>query len=118
MERYALTFRCKPGSEAQCAEILKNYDRPVPYIDEDTRLLSTTIFMHGNTIVRILDIEGDLIKAVQHLSTQPAIQEVEAQLTPLMEEPRDMSTPAGAAAFFMKAMMTRVTHRVAGEPAR
>ena len=118
MERYALTFRCKPGTEAECAEILRKYDRPVPDIDEDTRLLSTTIFMHGNTIVRILDIEGDLIKAVKHLSTQPAIQQVEEQLTPFLEEERDMSTPEGAGAFFMKAMMTRVTHRVAGQPAR
>ena len=118
MERYALTFRCKPGTEAECAEILRRYDRPVPYIDEDTRLMSTTVFMHGNTIVRILDIDGDLIKAIQHLATQPAIQQVEEQLTPFMEDLRDMSTPEGARAFFMKAMMTRVTHRVAGEPAR
>jgi hypothetical protein len=116
MERYALYFTCKPGTEDEVAAILSSYDRPVPYIDEDTRLMSTSIFMHGNVIVRVLDIEGDLIKAVQHLGRQPAIQDVEAKLSPFMEEPRDMSTPEGAAAFFMKAMMKRVTHRVAGEP--
>jgi hypothetical protein len=118
MDRYALYFTCKPGTEDAVAEILSSYDRPIPYVDEDTRLMSTSIFMHGNIIVRVLDIEGDLIKAVQHLGKQPAIQEVEAKLTPYMEEPRDMSTPEGAAAFFMKAMMKRVTHRVAGEPVK
>jgi hypothetical protein len=118
MERFALSFTCKPGSEAECAAILKDYDRPVPYIDEDTRLLSTTIFMQGNLIVRVLDIEGDFVKAVRHLASQPAIQEVEAKLTPHLEVPRDMSTPDGARDFFLRAMMTRVTHRVAGEPAR
>lgn len=118
MERYALYFTCKPGHEDAVAEILGSYDRPVPYIDEESRLISTSIFMHGNVIVRVLDVEGDLIKVVRHLSQQPAIQEVEAKLTPHLEEARDMSTPETAAAFFMKAMMTRVTHRVAGEPTK
>jgi SchA/CurD like domain len=118
MERYAICFTCKPGTEEEVAKLLSEYDRPVPYVDEDTQLLSTTIFMHGNTIVRVLDIEGDLIKAVGHLSQQPAIQDVEAKLTPYLEEPRDMSDPESAAAFFMKAMMTRVTHREAGKPKR
>jgi hypothetical protein len=116
MDRYALYFTCKPGHEEEVAKLLGDYDRPVPYIDEDARLISTTIFMHGNIIVRVLDVEGDLIKVVRHLSQQPAIQAVEEALTPHLEEARDMSSPESAAAFFMKAMMTRVTHRVAGEP--
>jgi L-rhamnose mutarotase len=116
MERYAITFNCKPGTEQEVAKIFEEYDRPVPHIDDDAQLLNTTIFMHGNVIVRVLEVEGDLIKVVRHLSQQPAIQEVEAKLTPFMEEERDMSTPEGARDFFMKAMMTRVTHRVAGEP--
>jgi hypothetical protein len=118
MERYAISFKCRPGTEEICADLLKNYDRPVPYIDDDTRLLSTTIFMNGNLIVRVIDVEGDFGKVIKHLQSQPAIQEVENKLTEYMEEPRDLSTPEGAAAFFMKALMTRVTHRVAGEPAR
>lgn len=116
MERYALTFTCKPGTEDDVAELFRNYDRPVPYIDEETRLLSTSIFMHGNTIVRVLEVDGDLIKVIKHLSQQPAIQELEEALTPYLEEARDMSTPETAREFFMKAMMTRVTHRVAGQP--
>lgn len=116
MERYALYFTCKPGTEEEVAKILGSYDRPVPYIDEDARLLNTSIFMHGNVVVRVLDIEGDLIKVIRHLSQQPEIQAVEEQLTPYLTESRDMSSPESARDFFMKAMMTRVTHRVAGEP--
>jgi hypothetical protein len=116
LDRYALYFTCKPGTEEKVAKIFEEYDRPVHYIDEDTRLVSTTIFMHGNKIVRVLDVEGDLVKVIRHLSQQPAIQAVEEQLTPYLEEERDMSTPESAREFFMKAMMTRVTHRVAGEP--
>lgn len=117
-ERYAITFRCKPGTEETVAKLFGEYDRPVPEIDDETRLISTTVFMHGQTIVRVLEVEGDLIKVIKHLQTQPAVREVEDKLTPYMDEERDLSTPEGAAAFFMKAMMTRVTHRVAGEPKR
>jgi hypothetical protein len=116
MERYALYFTCKPGTEEEVAKIFSEYDRPVHFIDEDARLLNTTIFMHGNVIVRVLDVEGDLIKVIRHLSQQPAIQAVEEKLTPYLEKDRDMSTPESAREFFMSAMMTRVTHRVAGEP--
>ncbi len=117
-ERYAITFTCKPGTEEEVAKLFKEYDRPVPYIDEATRLLSTTVFMHGNRIVRVLEVEGDLFKVIKHLQSQPAVQDIENKLTPYMEEERDLSTPEGAQAFFMKAFMTRVTHRVAGEPKR
>ncbi len=118
LERYALYFTVKPGHEEAVAKILQDYDRPAPYIDETSRLLSTTIFMRGNIVVRILDIEGDLITVARHLSQEPAIQAVEEALTPHLEEERDMSSQESASAFFAKAMMTRVTHRVAGEEKR
>lgn len=116
MDRYALHFTVKPGAEEEVAHLLKTYDRPPPEIDDETKLLGTTIFMHGNHVIRVMDVQGDLRKVIQHLAAQPGIHELEEKLTPLLEEPRDMSTPEGARGFFMKAMMTRVTHRVAGEP--
>jgi len=116
MERYAITFTCKPGTEEEVAKIFREYDRPVPEIDEDARLLNTSVFMHGNVIVRVLEVEGDLIKVIPHISQDPAIQACEKALTPYLEKERDMSDPESARAFFMSALMTRVTHRVAGEP--
>lgn len=116
MERYAIAFTVKPGSEAEVAKIFEDYGRPTWEIDDDTRLLNTTIFMKDNLVIRVLDVEGDFVKVVRHLSQQPAIQEVERKLDPFLEHPRDMSTPDGARSFFLSAMMRRVTHRVAGEP--
>lgn len=111
MERYALTFNCKRGSEAVAAELLSSYARPTPEVDETTRLLRTAVFMQDNVIVRMFEVEGDVGKAARHLASQPGIQEVEAKLNPHLEEPRDMS-PEGARGFFMKAMMERLIHRV------
>ena len=50
---------------------------------------------------------------MQHLAAQPEIQEAERQLTPYLEKERDMSSPEGARAFFVNAMMQQVTHRTA-----
>ena len=116
MERYAISFTIKPGTEEEVAKILESYGRPEWEVDDDTRLLNTSIFMRGNLVVRVIDIEGDFVKVMRHLSEQPAIQEVERQLDPYLEVPRDLSTPDGARQFFASAIMRRVTHRVAGEP--
>ena len=113
MQRYAVAFTVKPGSEQQVADILSNYGRPVTEIDEDTRLLGTTVFMQGTLVVRVLDIEGALPTVMQHLAAQPEIQDAERQLTPYLEQERDMSSPEGARAFFINAMMQQVTHRAA-----
>jgi SchA/CurD like domain len=113
MQRYALAFTVKPGTEQQVAGILGSYGRPVTEIDENTRLLGTTVFMQGNLVVRVLDIEGELPTVMQHLAAQPEIQEAERQLTPYLQKERDMSSPEGARAFFISAMMQQLTHRTA-----
>ena len=114
MERYALAFKVKPGTEQQVADILSSYGRPASEIDDTTRLLGTTVFMQGNLVVRVLDVEGELPTVMRHLAAQPEIQDAEQRLTPYLEQERDMSTPEGARSFFLNAMMTRLTHRVAG----
>lgn len=113
--RYAITFAVKPGAEAQAAQILSGYDPPQARIDEDTWLVGTTVFMKGTTVVRVMDVHGSLPKIVAHLSRQPVIQAVEAGLDPILQVPRDMSTPEGARTFFMQAMMRPIAHRVAAK---
>jgi hypothetical protein len=109
-ERFAITFAVKPGAEGQAAEILSAYDPPQARIDEDTWLMSTTVFMKGPVIVRVMDVHGSLPKVMAHLSRQPAIRATEDALDPILQIPRDMSTTEGARAFFMQAMMQRITH--------
>lgn len=108
MQRYALSFVVKPGSEAEVAGILSNYGRPAPTVDRYTRLVRTSVFMRGTRVVRVMDIEGDMRAALRHLAAQPAVREVEAAINPHLVERRDLDDPATAAAFFARATLHRV----------
>jgi hypothetical protein len=111
MERHALLFRVKPGTEAAVAEILAAYQRPPTEIDADTRLLGTTVLMHSNVVVRTMQIEGSLPRVAAHLARRPEIQAAERALNPYLEIPRDMRGPEGAREFFQRSAMTLLTHR-------
>ena len=69
------------------------------------KLLSTQVFMKDNTVVRVMELDGEFRHAAAHLGKQPQIQEIERALDPLLETPRDMSTPEGARQFFMSTAM-------------
>ncbi|WP_211265298.1 SchA/CurD-like domain-containing protein [Actinacidiphila oryziradicis] len=114
MQRYAVTFRVRPGTEEDVANLLATYDPPNPEIDDETRLLSTSVFMKDQQIVRMIEFEGDFVKIMAHLSQDPNIQYVEHELDKYLieEDRRDMSNPQGAKEFFMRAMMRTVTTRV------
>ncbi|WP_084963789.1 SchA/CurD-like domain-containing protein [Thermoactinospora rubra] len=114
MQRYAITFEIKPGSEAAVRELLSSYEPPEWVTADGTRLLSTSIFMKGTTVVRVMEIDGSLPGVMAHLARQPSIQKLERELDAHLAVPRDMSSPEGARAFFLSAMMDHVTTRVAG----
>lgn len=115
MTRHALLFRVKPGTEAAVEEILAGYRRPATEIDDDTRLLGTTVLMHGTVVVRYMEIEGSLPKVAAHLARQPEIQAAERALNPYLEVPRDFTDPQSARDFFQRSAMTLLMHR--GAPA-
>lgn len=107
---WALIWTVRPGTEAQVEEIFSNYQSPDRIIrdeqgNEKGKLLATQVFMKDNTVVRVMEIEGDLREAAVHLGKQPQIRELESKLDPLIETPRDMSTPEGARQFFMSTAM-------------
>lgn len=107
---WALMWDVKPGSEEAVQELFKNYGRPDPVVrDEDGnekgRLLSTIVFMKGQTIVRAVEIDGALPEVAAHLGRQPAIQDLEEKLDPHLAEPRDMADAEGARKFFMESIM-------------
>lgn len=116
MERFALLFTVKPGTEEEVANLFKTYGRPSVQASSSTKLLSTSVFMKDNIVVRVFDIEGNLDEAIASLSQQQAIHEVEKVLNPLLEHPRDFSDPEAAKRFFDQSLMTRLTHREAGRP--
>jgi hypothetical protein len=111
MQRHALLFTVRPGSEEAVAAVLEGYRRPPTEIDAETRLLGTTVLMHRNVVVRTMEIEGSIRKVAGHLARQPEIQAAERALNPYLEQPRDMSDPLSALGFFQRAAMKLVIHR-------
>ncbi|MEU4403262.1 SchA/CurD-like domain-containing protein [Streptosporangium sp. NPDC023963] len=117
MQRYAITFQIRPGAEAAVRELLSSYAPPEWETPDGTRLLSTSIFMKDTTVIRVIEIDGNLPSVMAHLSRQPGIQRLERELDAYLAVPRDMSSPEGARSFFLSALMDHVTTRVA-EPVR
>lgn len=113
MSRHAITFRIKPGTTEQVKALLSSYEPPEHETPDGARLLQTSIFVKDDVVVRVMEIEGPLPSIMRHLSTQPTIQQLERDLDPYLAEPRDMSSPEGAKAFFGRALMDHVLTRTA-----
>lgn len=108
--RHGLTFTVKPGSEPTVAEILANYSPPQARVDATTRLCRTSLFMHGNRVVRTVEVAGDLGSAMRHVAAQPEVRAVEEAINPYLEEVRDFSDPASVRAFFARSALPAVHH--------
>ncbi|MFG2869462.1 SchA/CurD-like domain-containing protein [Streptomyces sp. NPDC048338] len=114
--RHALTFTVKPGSESKVAELLAGYKSPKAQVDDNTRLRRTSLFMHGNRVVRAMEVEGDLMAALRHVSRQPEVRAVEEAINPYLEQDRDLTDSDSARVFFTRAALPAVHHVVSGRP--
>jgi hypothetical protein len=114
---YAMTWNVRKGTEDEVQALFEDYGRPDhKIVDEDGNrvgtLLATQVFMKDNTVVRVVEAEApSFIDVAKHMRKQKPIQDLEQKLDPYLEEPRDMSTPQGAAEFFMKSAMKCVVSR-------
>ncbi|RFC76863.1 SchA/CurD-like domain-containing protein [Streptomyces sp. AcE210] len=114
--RHALTFTVKPGSESKVAEILAAYQSPQAQVDDTTRLRRTSLFMHGNRVVRAVEVEGDLLAALRHVARQPEVRAVEEAINPYLEQHRDLTDADSARVFFTRAALPAVHHVVSDVP--
>ncbi|MFE6531446.1 SchA/CurD-like domain-containing protein [Streptomyces rochei] len=114
--RHALTFTVKPGTEDTVAEILADYASPEPRVDDTTRLCRTSLFLHGNRVVRAIEVRGDLLAALRHVAEQPEVRAVEEAINPYLEQDRDLGDPESARVFYTRAALPAVHHVTAGEP--
>lgn len=114
--RHALTFTVKPGSESKVAELLAGYESPEAQVDEKTRLRRTSLFMHGNRVVRAVEVEGDLLAALRHVARQPEVRAVEEAINPYLEQDRDLTSPESARLFFTRAALPSVHHVISDRP--
>jgi heme-degrading monooxygenase HmoA len=113
--RHALTFTVKPGSEDTVAKILADYASPEPRVDDKTRLCRTSLFMHGNRVVRAIEVRGDLLAALRHVARQPEVRAVEEAINPYLEQDRDLDDQDSARVFFTRAALPAVHHVTARE---
>ncbi|MGW2487621.1 SchA/CurD-like domain-containing protein [Streptomyces sp. NPDC001606] len=113
--RHALTFTVRPGSEERVAKILADYASPEPRVDETTRLCRTSLFMHGNRVVRAIEVRGDLLAALRHVARQPEVRAVEEAINPYLEQERDLNDQESARVFFTRAALPAVHHVTADE---
>lgn len=113
--RHALTFTVKPGSEEIVAKILADYASPEPRVDDSTRLCRTSLFMHGNRVVRAVEVRGDLLAALRHVARQPEVRAVEEAINPYLEQDRDLDDPESARVFFTRAALPAVQHVTTGQ---
>ncbi|NJP43655.1 SchA/CurD-like domain-containing protein [Actinacidiphila epipremni] len=121
--RHAITFTVRPGSEEHVAKLLSEYASPAARVDSATRLCRTTLFMHGNRVVRAVEVRGNLAAALRHVAQQPEVRAVEEAINPYLEEERDLNDPEAARAFFSRASLPAVHEAVAeaerhGQPRR
>ncbi|MEV5176325.1 SchA/CurD-like domain-containing protein [Streptomyces flaveolus] len=108
--RHALTFTVRPGSEEKVARILADYASPQARVDETTRLRRTSLFMHGNRVVRAIEVRGDLLAALRHVARQPEVRAVEEAINPYLEQERDLNDQESARVFFTRAALPAVHH--------
>jgi hypothetical protein len=115
---WALAWGIKPDSQDAVRELFHNYGRPDHTIRDDEgnevgTLLSTQVFMKDTMVVRVIETTDGVPLPIlgKHMGRQPAIRELEDKLDDLVAEPRDMSTPQGAAMFFAQSLMELLVSR-------
>lgn len=89
---------------------MADYRPPQSWVDATTRLCRTSLFMHGNRMVRAVEVTGDLGHAMQHVAAQPDVRAVEDAINPHLEEARDFSDPTSIRSFFARAALPAVHH--------
>lgn len=110
MARYALLYPFKPGMGAHAEEIFRMGGDPPQQEGGGLRLLSTTVFRKGDTVVRMFEIDGDLQQAVEHMVRATELSDTGTRLQPMLEGV-DLTTTEGLRSFFRDQMMEVVTHR-------
>lgn len=117
-QRYALLYPLRPGAGDAADDIMRAGGDPPPWAPGATRLVSTTVFRKGDTLIRLFEFDGELEEAINLVSQAAAVQGVGRQLAPLLKEGIDLRTDQGLRAFFSEHIMSVVTDRRASEGGR
>jgi uncharacterized protein with GYD domain len=113
---FALLYKLKPGHEEAVKELFQNSGRPDHEVRDEQgnvtgRLLTTMVFVGEETAVRVIEVDGDFQAVARHVSSQEEVRDFERKVEEHLAEPRDLSTPEGAQAFFRKRGLRNVLLR-------
>jgi len=115
-KRYALLYPFRPGEAERAEALFQDGGDPPPRAGGSTRLLTTTVFRHGDSVVRTFEIDGDLDEAIEHMVRASALSDLGAKLTPMLANGTDLRTEDGLRAFFREQLMEIVIDRTGPPP--
>ncbi len=107
----AITYDIKPGYEEELAEIFGSFRRVrsdrvrTEDGEEAGRILATAVFIRDDTLVRVIEYQGDLDAVARHMASQPGVREVEQRLKPYLTRPRETDTVEGFVATFKRSLL-------------
>lgn len=112
----ALMYKMKPGVEEAVTNLFQSSGRPDHELRDEEgtivgRLLTTMVFVGKEAAVRVIEVEGDVRVVAAHISRQDEVKQFEQNVEQYLAEPRDLSTPEGARAFFQRSGMQNVLTR-------
>ncbi len=112
----AIRYDIKAGFEEQIAEIFTDYRRPASSSVRDSggaqvaRIIGTAVFLKEDTMVRLIEYEGDLESVARYMADQPGVREFERKIVPYLVKPRDTATPEAFVRTFTASVMRCVSH--------
>jgi hypothetical protein len=117
----AVTWKVKPGFDEELADLFAHSKRPDSTVILDEaggavgKLLSTAVFLKDDTIVRVIQYEGELPAVMRHMAGQQVVRELEEELQKYLVEPRETDDPQAFQEFFLRTSMRRLLQRWADE---
>ncbi len=117
----AVMWKVKPGFDEELASLFENSKRPdtAVILDETgaeaAKLLSTAVFLKDDTVVRVIQYEGELTAVMRHMAGQQVVRELEEELAKYLVEPRETDSPQAFREFFQRTSMRRLLQRWADE---
>ncbi|MEC3974263.1 SchA/CurD-like domain-containing protein [Amycolatopsis sp. H20-H5] len=115
-QQWALTWNVKPGTEEEVIRLFERSGRPDHTVRDGGGnvvglLKRTSVFMRQNTVVRVIEFDGEFIDVAKHMGQQREVRDLERELDAYLEVERDLSSPEKTAAFFASASMRCVLSR-------
>jgi hypothetical protein len=101
---HALRYPIRPGMADVAEQVFRGSGDP-PLRAGSTRLLRTTVYRHGDVLVRVFAIDGDVGELVEGLARAVEVHDVGRRMGALFTGAYDFTTRDGLRAFFRDNLM-------------